>query len=53
MFSHCPSVTKKYLEAEKCLTAKYFPLEVDPSIPAPEKRKLMEEWWSLTEEALK
>jgi len=53
MFSHCPTVSKEYLAAEKYLTGKYYPLEIDPSISPPEKRKLMEEWWGKSENALK
>jgi len=53
MFSLCPSVTPEYRETEHQLTSKYFPLEIDVTIPAAEKRKLMEDWWDLTEIALK
>ncbi|KAK5644107.1 hypothetical protein RI129_007952 [Pyrocoelia pectoralis] len=53
MFSRCPSVPKEYAESEKRLTGKYFPIEINPNIEYEEKRKLMEEWWSETEKALK
>ncbi|KAB0798814.1 hypothetical protein PPYR_06694 [Photinus pyralis] len=53
MFSRCPSVPKEYVETEKRLTGKYFPIEINPGITHDEKRQLMEEWWSETENAMK
>lgn len=52
MFSLCKAIPQEYLEAEKSLTNKYFPLEIDPSIPHDKKRKLMEEWWAESEKVL-
>ncbi|XP_068907594.1 7-methylguanosine phosphate-specific 5'-nucleotidase isoform X2 [Tenebrio molitor] len=53
MFSYCPSITEKYKETSNALVTKYYPMEYDPSIPLDEKRKLMEEWWSQSEQALR
>lgn len=53
MFSRCPSVPKEYQESEKRLTGKYFPIEINPNIEYDEKRKLMEQWWSETEDAMR
>lgn len=53
MFRHCPSLTDDYKETVDALERKYAPLEVNPNMPIDEKRVLMEEWWSKSEEALK
>nr|XP_023030478.1 7-methylguanosine phosphate-specific 5'-nucleotidase [Leptinotarsa decemlineata] len=53
MFSKCPSVTQEHIRIKDDLTKKYAPIEVDPHIPLEEKTKLMQEWWSLSEDSLK
>lgn len=53
MFSKCPSVTEQHQQVSKALADKYAPKEVDPNIGYEEKRQLMEEWWKLSEEAVK
>ncbi|KAJ8975223.1 hypothetical protein NQ317_014527 [Molorchus minor] len=53
MFGKCPSVTEEYLQVTSTLTNKYVPIEDDPSIPTCEKSRLMEEWWLLSEMAMK
>lgn len=53
LFPLCKSITQDFIDREESLRNKYFPLEFSPSIPFDEKRKLMEEWWSLSELMLK
>lgn len=53
MFSRCPSVTEEHKEECARLSAKYAPLEFDPTIPNEEKRKYMEEWWAFSEISLR
>lgn len=53
MFESCPSIPKQYVDVARGLLLKYHPMEYDPKIPEPEKRKIMEEWWIKTEENLK
>lgn len=53
MFSKCPSLTADYKDLSKTLAMKYMPIEVDPTMPLEEKIKYMEEWWTLSEAALK
>ncbi|CAH1105655.1 unnamed protein product [Psylliodes chrysocephalus] len=53
IFSCCPSVTEEHTRFSTELNKKYAPCEVDPTISKPEKTKLMEEWWSLSEDSLR
>lgn len=53
IFSCCPSVTEEHTRFSTELNKKYAPCEVDPTISKPEKKKLMEEWWSLSEDSLR
>ncbi|CAH1159801.1 unnamed protein product [Phaedon cochleariae] len=53
MFSRCPSVSEDHIKMNTELTKKYAPVEVDPNISMLEKKILMEEWWSLSEDSLK
>ncbi|KAG5898309.1 hypothetical protein JTB14_022998 [Gonioctena quinquepunctata] len=53
MFSKCPSVTEEHVRITNNLVKKYAPIEVDPNVPYGEKTKLMQEWWSLSEDSLK
>jgi len=54
MFAKVPTLAnnEQYIKNEQYLRNKYFPIEVDPSIPHEEKVKHMEDWWSLAEKAL-
>lgn len=36
---------KNYVEKAHALYKKYHPIEIDPKIPAEEKKRKMEEWW--------
>ncbi|CAG9856400.1 unnamed protein product [Phyllotreta striolata] len=53
MFSSCPSVTEEHTRIANEINKKYAPCEVDPTIPKSEKRRLMEEWWSQSEDSLR
>lgn len=53
MFAKCPSVTEKHLQMSTKLAKKYLPIEVDPTISYEEKRKHMENWWSLSEKSMR
>lgn len=54
MFSRLPSTSKneRYQHTVKGLRQKYYPIEIDPYMPLEEKVKYMEEWWSLSEQAI-
>ncbi|XP_030767267.1 7-methylguanosine phosphate-specific 5'-nucleotidase isoform X2 [Sitophilus oryzae] len=55
MFSKIPSSAnnENYQKTVSALRAKYYPIEIDPHIPHEEKLKLMEEWWELSEKAIR
>ncbi|CAH2009175.1 unnamed protein product [Acanthoscelides obtectus] len=53
MFENCPSLTDDFKNTCDAMTKKYRKIEIDPTIEMSEKRKNMEEWWRLSEEALK
>lgn len=38
-------LTPNYAQKAQALFEKYHPIETDPNLPLPEKKKLMEEWW--------
>ena len=52
IFARCKSLPQTYKDADKQLTEKYLPIEVDPDIEYEEKFKLMVEWWGMSEKIL-
>ncbi|XP_065159898.1 7-methylguanosine phosphate-specific 5'-nucleotidase [Atheta coriaria] len=52
IFARCKSLPPTYMDDDRRLTEKYLPIEVNPAIPFPEKKALMEEWWNLSEKLL-
>jgi len=40
-------LTSDYAQKAQALYNKYHPLEIDPKIPKKEKKKLMQEWWTI------
>ena len=38
-------LTPDYTSKARALFDKYHPIEIEPKVPLPEKKKLMEEWW--------
>ncbi|XP_050296387.1 cytosolic 5'-nucleotidase 3 [Anthonomus grandis grandis] len=55
IFSSIPSSmnNKEYQTIVQGLRKKYYPIELDPHLTVEEKIKHMEEWWSLSEKAIK
>ncbi|KAF7279377.1 hypothetical protein GWI33_007320 [Rhynchophorus ferrugineus] len=55
IFSRIPSSLRNeaYQNTVSALRKKYYPIEIDPHIPQVEKIKHMEEWWSLSEKAIR
>ncbi|KRT82170.1 hypothetical protein AMK59_4271, partial [Oryctes borbonicus] len=52
IFEKCPSLPDSYITSVTRLNEKYMPIEYDPRVPREEKRRHMEDWWRLSEEAL-
>lgn len=52
IFTKCRSLPSDYKTQEKALMDKYHPIEIDPTIPVPEKKTLMEEWWKKSHDLL-
>lgn len=53
LFCRCPSISQKYLQCAKGLSKKYYPIEVDPTVPHDEKKVIMKQWWSEINEVIK
>jgi 5'-nucleotidase len=45
-------LTKYYAKKANALFDKYHPIEIDPAIPLPQKRKAMKEWWDIHNDLL-
>ncbi|GJQ84706.1 hypothetical protein Trydic_g21113 [Trypoxylus dichotomus] len=52
IFEKCPSLPGSYVTTVTQLNGKYMPIEIDPLMPREEKKRHMEDWWRLSEEAL-
>ena len=52
MIENCGLLTEEYHVKAKALQRKYYPLEVDPSIPHEEKKGLMVEWFEKAHDVL-
>lgn len=55
IFSSIPTAAQniEYQSTVKALRKKYYPIEMDPHLTVEEKIKHMEDWWILSEKALK
>lgn len=55
MFSRIRSAAEDetYQTTVKNLRQKYYPIEMDPHIPIKDKIKHMEDWWNLSEKAIR
>uniref|UniRef100_A0A1B6C974 5'-nucleotidase n=1 Tax=Clastoptera arizonana TaxID=38151 RepID=A0A1B6C974_9HEMI len=42
----CPNLPEDYIKESAMLTAKYHPIELDPSLSIEEKIPFMEKWWA-------
>jgi len=52
IFAKCKTLPQRYKDEDERLMKKYLPIEIDPNIPFEDKKKLMEEWWTLSEQIL-
>uniref|UniRef100_A0A1L8DXY4 5'-nucleotidase n=1 Tax=Nyssomyia neivai TaxID=330878 RepID=A0A1L8DXY4_9DIPT len=53
IFDQCKSLPQHFRKESQLLYEKYRPIEVDPTVPMPEKVEAMIEWWRLSNELLK
>ncbi|XP_055678485.1 7-methylguanosine phosphate-specific 5'-nucleotidase isoform X1 [Lutzomyia longipalpis] len=53
IFDECKSLPQNFRKESRGLYEKYRPIEVDPTVPMPEKIQAMIEWWRLSNELLK
>lgn len=53
LLEECPSLPESYRKKSSELKEKFFPIEINPHIPVPEKIDAMVEWWNLSSESLK